>query len=162
MLKQSLVFGAAMGVYAIAGVFVIVSLLPPVFGILIPVLSLIGAIVYFWPKWFDRVNPAGAGRRLLRRLGIVVCAAPVAALASFLIVLALPGFIDWAHNQHRQFLEGQGLAAAEIEQRLAQHRQTPANYLVDGALMTALPGVVASLVTTAAGAIRLRKRPLRP
>ena len=162
MLKQSLVFGAAMGVYAIAGVYVIVSLLPPVFGILIPILGLIGAIVYFWPKWFDRVNPAGAGRRLLRRLGIVVCAAPVAALASFLIVLALPGFIDWSVSQHRQALERRGVEPVEIERQLAQHRQTPSHFLVDGALMTAMPGVLASLVTTAAGAILLRQRPQRP
>ena len=145
MLKQSLVFGAAMGVYSIASVYVIVSLLPPWFGISIPVLGL-----------------AGAGRRLLRRLGTVVCAVPVAAFASFAIVLILPGFIDWSVSQHRQALERRGVAPVEIERQIAQHRQTPSHFLVDGALMTAMPGVLASLVTSAAGAILLRQRPPRP
>jgi hypothetical protein len=151
-----------MGVYAIAPVYLIVSFLPPWFGILIPVLGLIGAIVYFWPHWFDRANPAGAGRRLLKRLGTVACAIPAGALASFLIVLALPGFIDWSSDQHRMALERRGVAEVEIQRQLATHRPTPSHFLVDGALMVAMPGLIASLVTTAAGAILLRQRPTRP
>ena len=161
MLKRGLLFGAAMGVFGLMSVYVIVSLLPPSFGILVPVLGLAVAIAFFWPRWFDRAPHAGAGRRLLRRLAVVAAAAPAGALAAFLLVSAWPGYLEWAEGQHRQALERRGLGADEVEQRLALHQQRPSHYLVDGALLTAMPGVVASLVTTAAGAILLRPRPTR-
>jgi hypothetical protein len=158
VVKRALFFGIAMGVYAIVSVYVIVSLLPGWFGMLIPILGLVLAIAFFWPAWFDRDGPAGAGRRLMRRLGTLACAIPAAALASFLVVWLWPGFIDWSDQQHRDALGRQGKAPADIEQQVALHHRRGPHFLVDGALMTALPGGVAALVTTAAGAILLRRR----
>ena len=162
MMKRALVFGTAMAIYGLVSVYVIVSWLPPWFGILVPILSLVIAMAYFWPRRFDALPRASAGRRFLQRLAVVVPAVPAGALAAFLLVSAWPGYIVWADSQHRQSLERRGVAEDEIVRRLALHHQTPAHFLVDGALMTAVPGILASLVTTAAGAILLRPRANRP
>lgn len=161
-MKRAALFGAAMGIYSIASVFLIVSLLPPAFGVAIPIGGLGIAIAAMWPSWFDRDAQSGAGRRILRRLGFVGASAPVGAVASFLVVLAFPSFLTWSDNQHRQALLRQGLPPAEIEAQLAQHRQSASHFLIDGAFFTAMPGVIAALVTTGAGAILLRRRPTRP
>ena len=155
-------YGAVMGIYAIASVYVIVSLLPAPFGVVVPIGGLAIAIAVLWPKWFDRSMENGAGRRLVRRLGVVGAAVPIAAVASFLVVLLVPSFLGWSENQHRQYLQGKGLPESEIEAQLKDHRQVPSHFLIDGAMMAGVPGVIASLVTTGAGAILLRRRPSRP
>lgn len=161
-LRTAALYGIVMGIYAIASVYVVVSLFPAPFGVAIPIGGLAIAIGVLWPKWFDRRPDSGAARRFLRRLGVIGAAMPVAAVASFLIVLLVPSFISWSENLHRQNLESQGLPGSEIEARLRDHRQVPSHFLMDGAMMAGIPGVIASLVTTGAGAILLRQRPSRP
>lgn len=161
-LRTAALYGTVMGIYAIASVYVIVSLLPAPFGLAIPIGGLAIAIAVLWPKWFDRSAESGAGRRFVRRLGVIGAAVPVAAVASFLVVLLVPSFLSWSENQHRQYLDSQGLPDSEIEARLRDHRQVPSHFLMDGAMMAGIPGVIASLVTTGAGAILLRQRPSRP
>ena len=159
MVKRSVLFGLAMGVYAIVSVYVGASLLPGWFAPVIPLAGLAGAVAYFWPRWFDREPSDSALRRLRRRVTALACAVPAAALASFLVVWLWPGYIDWADDLHRESLRRRQVSAEEIERRVALHHATPPHFLLDGALMMAVPGVIASLATTAGGMLRRRRRP---
>jgi hypothetical protein len=158
----AIVLGTVMGVYAIAAVYLVVTLLPAPFGVLIPIGGLAIPIVLLWPSWFDRGDARPWTRRLLRRLATVVAATPVGACASFLIILAVPGYLTWGENQHRAALERQGKTEVEIVEALNAHRQEPSHFLLDGALLTAVPGLIGGVVTTGAGAILFRKRLSRP
>lgn len=160
-LKTAALYGVAMGVYSIASVYIVVSLFPGPFGLLIPLGGLAVPILFLWPRWFDRDTGGRWGRRLMQRLIVVGAAIPAGALASFLVVMAFPGYIAWGENVHRESLKAHGRSDAEIEAAVAQHRQVPADFLVDGAMVTGMPGIIASLVTTGAGAVVLRKRPQR-
>ena len=162
VVRTAVGLGVALGIYTIAAVFLIVEYLPASFGWLIPVGALAVAIAMLWPHWFDRPDPAGVGRRLVRRLAVAGAAVPIGALTAFLTVTAVPSFIAWSDNQHRAALSRRGMAAAEIEQQVATHHQEPRHFLLDGALLTAMPTVIATLVTLVAGAVVFRQRPARP
>jgi hypothetical protein len=155
---RAMAYGLVMGIYIIAGVYLVVSLLPPVFGILIPVGALVIAVVFQWPHSFDGRAGAGWAKRLGRRAGFLASAAPVAAVTAFLIVAAVPGFLRWGERVHRESLERRGVAQADIQARLDAHRQTASHYLLDGALIATIPGAIGALVTTAAGAVVWRRR----
>jgi ABC-type dipeptide/oligopeptide/nickel transport system permease component len=160
--RRAVLLGVMTGVYTIGGVYLIITFLPRAFGVLIPIGGLAIIIAMLWPSSLDRGRNDGWWRRLLRRLAVVGGAMPVAAVAAFLTVLAFPGFIAWGDNQHRQSLATRGVSPDEIEKQIAAHHQTPVHFLQDGAFFTAIPGLIAALVTTGAGAIVLRKRPPTP
>lgn len=156
LLKRAAVYGATMGVFSIAAVYLVVEYLPPRFGWLVPASGLAIAIAVLWPVARD--GRPGFGRQLGRRLLVVASAIPVGALAAFLTVSAAPSYIDWADNQHRSALTRQGKTPAEIEAAVAAHHQEPTHFLMDGALVTAAPGVIGALVSSLAGAVLARRR----
>jgi hypothetical protein len=158
--KRALVLGVVMGVSGIGGVYLIATFLPRPFSVLIPIGMLAIPMLITWPNWFDSPDD-GWRRRLFRRLGVVAAAAPVTSLVSVLIVLTTP-YIGWTERMHRQTLEAQGRSEADIVAALDQHRATVSHFAIDGILLTVVPGAIASLVTTGAGAIVWRRRSVRP
>ncbi len=156
LLKRAAVYGASMGVFSIAAIYLVVEYLPPSFGWLIPAGGLAIATGLLWSV--NREGPAGFGRQLGRRLLVVAAAIPVGALAAFLIVSVAPSYIDWADNQHRASLARQGKTPAEIEATVAAHHQEPTHFFMDGAYVTGAPGVLGALISSVAGAVRRRKQ----
>jgi hypothetical protein len=159
MANRAVGLGVTMGVFGIAGVYLGVTLLPPFFGILIPIGGLAIPILFFWPRWFDREGEHWQ-KRGLRRLGALAIAAPVAAAISFLLALTTP-YIAWSEDVHRDSLQRQGKSDTEITAALEQHRAVPADFVFEGLILTVVPGVIASLVTLGAGAIVWRRRAVR-
>lgn len=162
LIKRALLFGTFCGAGAILIVFLVVEFLPMWAGVTIPLIMLGTAIAFQWRLWFSGDPSAGAWKRLGRGLTLVAGAAPIGAVTAFLLVAMWPGYIAWSDNTHRQMLTRRGLPAAEIEAQVAQHHATTPQYLGDGAIGTVLPGTIGALVTTAIGAVVLRRRPLRP
>jgi hypothetical protein len=158
LIRSAVLLGVVMGVYSIAAVYLVVSFLPEGFGVLIPIGALLIPIVVQWPHWFDRGPDGGWMRRLLRRLGLVACAAPIGAVVALFVVTAVPGYFQWTDDMHRQSLVRQGRPPAEIESTIAAHRGTRTHTLVGGAILTAIPGTIGALVTTAASAVVWRRR----
>ena len=151
--------GLVLAVYGFASIYLVATYLPPRFLILAPLLAVAIPITVLWPSWFDRGRSLGWGQRLLRRLGVVAGSAPVGMAVSFVIVLALPGYVAWADNRHAASLRRQGMPEAEIEAAVAQHHhQQPVEFLGQGAVVTLFPGTIGALVTTAAGAVSFRRR----
>ena len=159
VVRTAITLGVAVGVYGIAAVYLIVSLLPPFFGVLIPIFGLIIPLVLLWPTRFDADRSARWLNRLGHRAAAILGAGVIAAIVSFAIILAVPGYLTWSDNQHRAALQRRGMAAAEIEEQVAAHHQTAAHFARDGAFFTAVPGMLAALVTTAAGGVLFRRRP---
>ena len=82
LIRSAALLGVVMGVYTIAAGYLVVTFLPHAFGVLIPILALAIPIAVMWPHWFDRGPDGGWLRRLLRRLGMVACAAPIAGIVA--------------------------------------------------------------------------------
>lgn len=158
----AVVLGVTMGVFCTGGTYLAVTFLPGPLQLVMPVLALGLPMALLWPHWFDPV-PAGAWvMRAVRRLTVVAGAAIIAGALGLAIVTALPGYISWSEGVHRASLERSGKTPEEIEQAVAAHRQVPSDFFLEGAMLTAMPGFVATLVTAAASAVVFRRRPLRP
>jgi len=159
----AVLLGLISGVLGIAGTYLIVEFLPQPFGLLMPILTLAIPMVVLWPRWFDATAPPpGVLARAGRRVMVVAAAAPAAALVSWLTLTAAPGFFQWTDAQHRQGAEHRGLGPAEVETFVAEHRRTREELALGTIVYTAVPGLIAALVTTGASAIVFRRRPLRP
>ena len=156
MVKRAVRLGVAMGVFGIAGGYLIVTFLPQPFGVLMPIGGLAVPILMLWPHWFDRGGDSWR-QRLVRRLGTVAAAAPVASAISVLLVLTTP-YIAWTERIHRESLERQGRSETEVVAALDQHRVTPVHFVLDGAFLAVAPGLIATLVTMGAGAVVWRRR----
>lgn len=161
LVRIAALLGVVMGVYSIAAGYLVITFLPRRFGVLIPIVALAIPIAVMWPHWFDRGPAGGWLRRLRRRLGMVACAAPIAGVVALLVVTALPGYLSWNDDMHRQALVRRGVPAAEIESTVAAHRMTSTHVVVDGMMLTAMPSIVAALLTTGASAFVWRRRPER-
>lgn len=158
MPRTAMFLGVSLAVFSFAGVYLAVTYLPRTFGMLLPIVFLLVPIVALWPTRFDEDRTARWPLRLGRRMATILPAAVVAGLVSVVIGLAIPQFSDWSDNQHRAALRRRGMAEAEIEQQVAAHHQTPTHNLRDGAFSVGVPGTIAALVTTVAGAVMFRRR----
>lgn len=159
IIRTAIVLGVTLGTWVFALTFLVVTYLPAIFGILIPIGILGLPLVLMWPSRFDQDLSVKWPTRLGHRMGAVVVGALVGGLVSFLIVLALPQYITWSDNQYRATLRKRGMADTEIELQVAAHRQTPFDHLSDGLYSVGVPSTLAALVTTAAGAVMFRRRP---
>jgi hypothetical protein len=155
---RAIAYGAAMGVYAIASVYLVVTYLPPGLGWLIPVLAIAVPVAILWPAWFDRTAGAGWWHRFGRRMAVVLGSAPIGALTAFLVVTAVPSYMTWGDDMHRASLRQQGTPPAEIEAIVARHHQSAWHYLGDGAVVTVVPGIIGSVLTATVGAAAFRRR----
>lgn len=154
----AVILGVTIGVYFFAFTFLVVNYLPQIFGILIIIGALVIPIVALWPSRFDADLSVKWPMRLGHRLLVVMGGSVVAAVVSLLIVLAVPPFTVWSENQHRESLRSHGVAETEIEQQIVAHRPTTIGHLRDGAFGVAMPGTIAALFTTVAGAVMFRRR----
>lgn len=162
LLKRAALLGLILGACSTVLVYLVQQYLPPSAGPAI-VLTILGtAIAFQWRTWFSGEPSTGVLKRLGRALVLTVAAVPVSALTAFLIVAMWPGYPAWADNHHRARLVAQGVAPEKIEADVAHHHQEPVDHIAEGAMTAAVPGTLASLVTTAVGAIVLRRRPSRP
>lgn len=158
IIRTAVLLGATIGVYFFAVAFVVVNYLPRTFGILVVIGALVIPLIAMWPSRFDADRSAKWPLRLAHRLGVVLAGSAVAAVVSLLIVMAVPQFTEWSENQHRAGLRQRGVAESEIEERIVVHRRTWVGHLRDGAYGVAMPGTLAALVTTVAGAVMFRRR----
>ena len=152
LLWSALFLGVVMGVFGIAGGYLVMTFLPQGFGPVIPIVALAIPIAVMWPHWFDRGPDGGWLRRLLRRFALVASAAPIGGIVAWLVVTAVPGYLRWNDDMHRHALVRRGVPAAEIESTVAAHRMTSTHALVDGIMLTGMPSTVAALLTTGASA----------
>jgi hypothetical protein len=156
--RTAVILGVIVAVFGFAGVFLIVNYLPGPFGVLIPIAFLAVPIVALWPSRFDASPTAGWPRRFGHRMAAVLAGAVIAGVLSAVIGLAVPQFAEWGDNQHRAALRKRAVAEAEIEARIAAHPHSSMHDLRDGAFSGAVPGTLAALVTTVAGAVMFRRR----
>lgn len=160
--RAAVLFGVCSGLLGNAGTYLIVTFLPQPFGILMPILTLAIPIALLWPRWFDREPHESILVRAGRRGGAVAAAVPAAVLVSWLALTIAPGFLVWTDAQHRQGAERRGLSPAEVEAFVTEHRRTREQLAIGTAVYTAVPGLLAVLVTTTVSAIQSRRRPSRP
>jgi hypothetical protein len=160
--RTAVLLGVMSGLLGNAGTYVIVTFLPQPFGILIPLLTLAIPIALLWPRWFDREPPGSILARAIRRVVAVAAAVPAAVLVSWLALTVAPGFLVWTDAQHRQGAQRRGLSPADVDAFVTDHRRTREQLALESAVYTAVPGLLAVLVTTTASAIVFRRRPSRP
>ena len=156
-MREALVLGGLIGVLSIAGPFIAVMFLPGPLQVVMPVLLLGIPLAVQWPRRFDLASDHWSAR-LLRRLVLVAMAALVAAVVGWVEFTAIPAYSVWADNVHRQSLERQGKSPDEIEAAVAQHHQTAGGFAFENAVVTAIPGTIAALVTLGIGAVVFRRR----
>jgi hypothetical protein len=160
--RAAVLLGVIGGLLGNAGTYFIVTFLPQPFGILMPILTLAVPVALLWPRWFDREPPVSVFARASRRVAAVAAAVPAAVLVTWLALTIAPGFLVWTDAQHRQGAQQRGLSPAEVDAFVTDHRRTRQQMALGSAVYTAVPGMLAVLVTTAASAILFRRRPSRP
>jgi len=159
IIRTALALGVSLGGGVFVFTFLLVTSLPRIFGVFVPMGILGLPLMLMWPSRFDTDLSVGWTRCLGHRLVAVVGGTVVAGLVSFLIVLAVPQYTTWSDNQHRAALRKRGLAEAEVEVLVADHRRGPSAHLSDGIYSVGVPSTLAALVTTAVGAVLFRRRP---
>jgi len=162
LLKRALLLGLILGTFSIVLIYLVVEFLPPVGGLVMPIAMIGTAVAFQWRTWFEGDSSAGALKRLGRGLALTAASVPVGAVTTFLIVWMWSGYPLWADNVHRTSLTARGLPPAEIESTIAQDHKEARDYWKDGIRSTLMPGTLATLATSAVGAVVLRRRSLRP